>query len=237
MAARRAAKPTEADKLRHQCNIFRREMHSLYEVCARAAHAACRRLQPMQQERPSLLASPPPPPPLPQVLLWRALEWPAQSLQWQPASWVPPQPLRDAQEAASEQAAQAVLERLAGLPEDVQAHLPGPLDFQYLVLGTSTDGLEDAHVVLCRVTLPGQLPDGFDPARQAVALGHYDITPVMVSAAGSWQSNCAAACGQQQWHVACTSPHATPACSVQRAARSNAARSMTSPTPHCCWRL
>jgi hypothetical protein len=59
--------------------------------------------------------------------------------------------------------------------------LPMPLDFQYLLTGDQTDGQEPAHLVLWRVRLPGQLPAGFDPAVQQLAMVRGEIEPVLVS--------------------------------------------------------
>jgi hypothetical protein len=59
--------------------------------------------------------------------------------------------------------------------------LPMPLDFQYMLTGDQTDGQEPAHLVLWRVWLPGQLPAGFDPAAQQLAMMRGEIEPVLVS--------------------------------------------------------
>lgn len=58
--------------------------------------------------------------------------------------------------------------------------LPMPLDFQYLLTGDQTGGQEAAHLVLWRVQLPGQLPAGFDPALQQLAMTRGEIEPVLV---------------------------------------------------------
>jgi hypothetical protein len=69
--------------------------------------------------------------------------------------------------------------------------LPMPLDFQYLVTGDQTNGQEAANLVLWRVRLPGQLPAGFDPAVQQLAMVQGEIEPVLVS---GLHHNCTA-CG------------------------------------------
>ncbi|KAF6258744.1 WD40-repeat-containing domain protein [Scenedesmus sp. NREL 46B-D3] len=57
--------------------------------------------------------------------------------------------------------------------------LPMPLDFQYLLTGDQTGGQEAAHLVLWRVRLPGQLPAGFDPAAQQLAMLRGEVEPVL----------------------------------------------------------
>jgi hypothetical protein len=59
--------------------------------------------------------------------------------------------------------------------------LPMPLDFQYLLTGEQADGREARHLVLWRVRLPGELPAGFDPAVQQLAMVRGEIEPVLVS--------------------------------------------------------